>query len=407
MLAATAVFFLLIGFIPTVHAAPFSVEDDSWFLTADPSSARGHTGLLLDHEPGSGSGTLDGAQIPLLEGLGLSDDTYIWISQDAFTEDREIVGDVEVTLYFFVQVQGSANVDISLRSVDPLGGLTELGRTSKSISVPSLLPSEETFVLPADGAVIGQDHLLYVEVHSGGLSVLPWAQYDQQQSPSQISSQPTRLLDTDDDGLGDSFERRIGTDPFEGDTDGDGASDGHEVTSGSNPNNDASVPGLIIDTDNDGLPDSLEFTLGTDPFVADSDGDGYSDGLEFRFGTDPLDPNSIPNDRDMDGLPDAVDQDPDNADADGDGISDCDEDPDNDGLTNCEEAAHGTDPLDDDSDDDGVKDGIEVREGTVPTVDPFDTEGGRPDIAEPLVAAGVFFGGAAIVAFALLGRFPL
>ena len=42
------------------------------------------------------------------------------------------------------------------------------------------------------------------------------------------------------------------------------------------------------DFDTDGLTNSVEFSLGTDPTNADSDGDGYSDGLEVDGGYDPL-----------------------------------------------------------------------------------------------------------------------
>lgn len=42
------------------------------------------------------------------------------------------------------------------------------------------------------------------------------------------------------------------------------------------------------DMDQDGLVDSLEIQLGTDPAVADTDGDGYADGLEVANGYNPL-----------------------------------------------------------------------------------------------------------------------
>jgi len=51
-----------------------------------------------------------------------------------------------------------------------------------------------------------------------------------------------------------------------------------------------------------------------DPNNADTDGDGYSDSHEIDWGSDPTDPNSVPDDVDMDvlldigGLPDYVDQ---------------------------------------------------------------------------------------------------
>ena len=38
-----------------------------------------------------------------------------------------------------------------------------------------------------------------------------------------------------------------------------------------------SLASLALDTDNDGLPDSYEASIGTDPNNADSDGDGVGD----------------------------------------------------------------------------------------------------------------------------------
>lgn len=48
------------------------------------------------------------------------------------------------------------------------------------------------------------------------------------------------------------------------------------------------------DDDNDGLSDTAEAGLGTDPLAADTDGDGADDGSEVAAGTDPLDPGSFP-----------------------------------------------------------------------------------------------------------------
>jgi hypothetical protein len=52
--------------------------------------------------------------------------------------------------------------------------------------------------------------------------------------------------------------------------------------------------GLNGDADNDGLSNSQEIALGTDPLNPDTDGDGWSDREEVLDGTDPLDPLSHP-----------------------------------------------------------------------------------------------------------------
>lgn len=78
--------------------------------------------------------------------------------------------------------------------------------------------------------------------------------------------------DYDKDGLSNSRERALGTDPYNPDTDGDGLLDGEEVfVYFTNP--------LKADTDGDGLTDYDEiFVHKTSPVLADTDGDGLNDG---------------------------------------------------------------------------------------------------------------------------------
>jgi murein DD-endopeptidase MepM/ murein hydrolase activator NlpD len=66
------------------------------------------------------------------------------------------------------------------------------------------------------------------------------------------------IIDTDGDGLNDSLEVALGTDPNNSDTDDDGVNDGDEINA-----------------------------YFTDPNNRDSDGDGFSDGIEVADGTDP------------------------------------------------------------------------------------------------------------------------
>lgn len=136
------------------------------------------------------------------------------------------------------------------------------------------------------------------------------------------------------------------------------------------------------DSDGDGLLDSTETALGTNPNDADSDGDGINDGAEV--GPDP----NAPPDRDGDGIIDALESS--TADGDGDGVADQNDatnndpcapasnnaaclafDSDGDGLTNSQEDALGTNRNDADTDDDGFDDAAEVG----PNVNaPFDTD---------------------------------
>ena len=80
--------------------------------------------------------------------------------------------------------------------------------------------------------------------------------------------------DTDEDGLTNITEVRLGTESLYSDTDYDGLSDGYEYnTTGTDP--------LKYDTDEDGFSDKEELDLGLDPFKGDSDGNGIVDGEEL------------------------------------------------------------------------------------------------------------------------------
>lgn len=91
---------------------------------------------------------------------------------------------------------------------------------------------------------------------------------------------PAAALDTDGDGLRDSFETRHGlTSPTNPDSDGDGVVDSAE------------------DHDGDGLSNRGEQRSGTDPSSADTDGDGITDDAEDHDG------DGRSNAREQDGRP--------------------------------------------------------------------------------------------------------
>ncbi len=195
--------------------------------------------------------------------------------------------------------------------------------------------------------------------------------------------------DLDKDGLSNSREKTLGTDPLNPDTDGDGLQDGEEVRRyHTNPlvadsDGDGLTDGLEVaqygtdpareDTDNDGLKDGEEVARKTNPKLADTDDDGLFDGDEvLRYKTDALN-----KDTDRDGLSDGDEvkthqSEPTKADTDGDALSDGDEintyttiptktDSDGDGLADgLEVNQYKSNPSKVDSDSDGLNDGDEV-----------------------------------------------
>ena len=173
--------------------------------------------------------------------------------------------------------------------------------------------------------------------------------------------------DDDNDGLTDSEEVTLGTNPLLVDTDNDATGDNTDNcpinlnATQVDTDNDGMGDACDNDDDNDGLTDSEEVTLGTSPLLADTDGDGLADNIDV-FPTDPDETNDIDND----GIGNNIDNCPVMAnsaqvDTDNDSMGNvCDSDDDNDGLTDIEEDAIGTDSLLLDTDADSVNDGDDV-----------------------------------------------
>ncbi|MCB9802464.1 hypothetical protein H6761_00405 [Candidatus Nomurabacteria bacterium] len=106
---------------------------------------------------------------------------------------------------------------------------------------------------------------------------------DNNSLPQNNENQVNNLENDDDsDGLSNSQEDALGTNPLSPDSDDDGLFDKDEVRV-------YLTDPLSPDSDNDGLFDREEiFTWQTDPNNSDSDGDTYLDGIEVSGGYNPL-----------------------------------------------------------------------------------------------------------------------
>ena len=154
--------------------------------------------------------------------------------------------------------------------------------------------------------------------------------------------------DDDDDGIPTADE---GT----GDPDGDGIPNYLDDDSDGDGVPDGQLGNGAADSDGDGLTDTQEAALGSDPTDADSDDDGIPDGDEASGDTD------------ADGVPDVLDPDDDGdgrptedegaGDLDGDGVpAYLDDDSDDDGIPDAEEG-------DGDTDGDGLPDWADADDG--------------------------------------------
>ncbi len=103
-----------------------------------------------------------------------------------------------------------------------------------------------------------------------------------------------KAVDSDADGISDEKETSFfHTDPKNPDTDGDGINDWQEIQDGSSPRHAGNVRLSSLDSDNDGLIDSWEIRIGTDLLNPDSDNDGYSDWTEVKNSYNPNNQNRV------------------------------------------------------------------------------------------------------------------
>lgn len=371
----------------------FVVTERTMYLSPQTGSAGAASDvLLLALEPPAEQASLPFVA-PGIDVLGLvqTPSSQSWYSTLSWDKHLEIVDDSVATLYFQANAQAVSTIfTVRLYDVAPDGIPTLIDVDEKQF-VTALSADPIEFPLTTAGVVVHQHHVLRLELTAQTANGVVLLQYGGA-TPSALGRFATRWLDSDGDRMPDSDEEALGSNPLD-------------------PTNPETGDGR--DTDRDGIADSIERGIGTDPRDADTDDDGFSDGLEVHAGTDPRNAASKPYDLNNNGLPDNFETNyfsnvtnvapttgpctP------GPNCVSPTADPDGDGCDNLCEATHGTDPHDPDSDGDGLLDGNEVRDGTDPAAVTNVLQGPR-GVPEPVAAAAAFAIGTTLVLLPLIRR---
>lgn len=182
-------------------------EAGALYLTAERGSVNGLNEVLLlgDTLGAGGQASLSALVAPSSEQ---------WFTPEPMTDDMEITGPFVVTLYLAVEADAMGEVRVDLLTVAPNGTITTIGTQPEQVMIPAAGRTTEVPVLPFD-TIVPAGHALGIRISVSGGTVLTLLDYGSSDAPSGNAAPPITILDSDGDGVGDSAERRAGTDPFD------------------------------------------------------------------------------------------------------------------------------------------------------------------------------------------------
>lgn len=228
----------------------------------DPDS-NAQISLYYDTDSAGEDGVLIADSI--YEDLDGNDDTFVW--------DIEGIPDGTYYIYAVIEDETSSSASystaaITIDRVPPVVDTAPDEGVYNSVIFVSVSANEPSDIYcTLDNTEPAVDSLVYTDsLEITETTILKCVAVDRAGNISEILTK-TFVIDTDNDGMSDKWER----DHF-----GDLSRDG------------------TLDYDADGLSDSDEYLHKTDPKDKDTDNDGFSDGDEVAAGSDPLDKDSTP-----------------------------------------------------------------------------------------------------------------
>ncbi len=208
--------------------------------------------------------------------ISSNDSSELWISTGESTEKKHLIaymdGWATVGDTGKYPTQKSASINLQSGQTYYIEALQKQGSGSDQLAVYWQGPGISKQVIP--GSNLSPVSLITEDTGSGYSTGYRLGYYDGNFKQPYNDVFPP--IDSDDDGLPDSYELAVGLDPLN--------------------NTDAT-----IDSDGDLLTNLDEYLLRTDSFNKDTDGDGIDDGYEVAYGLNALNSSDATQDHDGDG----------------------------------------------------------------------------------------------------------
>lgn len=145
---------------------------------------------------------------------GTTATSQAWTWNGAWNESKALTSDVSVDLWLSGPAPSSATLSLTLLDVAPDGQARILAATEAAITIQGAAAAQQSFLLPVSSVAMMENHTLQLRLSTEGIATAIQLDYGDGASPSAISFSH-EPLDSDGDGLTDSQEMRLGSNPLD------------------------------------------------------------------------------------------------------------------------------------------------------------------------------------------------